>query len=98
MRVILQPSGAVGGEPFVVQPKVAVISSGGSISVDFVGSVYALLSESPTGYERLRIGLCNSTVDCGVNILDDFVARQYSVPFVDGIASFKVCMRFLVYY
>lgn len=88
LRVIREPSGAVGGEPFRVQPKVAVYD-GADVSVDFVGHAYAILAESPARYQALHIGLCNSSDFCGERLQSDAIAKQFKVPFKDGVALFK---------
>ena len=85
----MQPSGAVGGEPFKVQPRIAVYD-GSTIAVDFVGHAYAILDTTPNIYEFLHIGLCNSSTECGHILNSDIIASAYKVPFVDGFATFKV--------
>lgn len=88
LQVALQPSGAVGGEPFRVQPRVAVYD-GTEISVFFVGYVYAILEKAPIEYQALYKGLCNSTDECGVRLESDVIARGFKVPFKDGFATFR---------
>lgn len=88
MQVTRQPSGAVGGQPFQTQPKVAVYD-GTRISVDYVGYVYAILDKAPVEYQHLHIGLCNSTDECGDKLENDVVAKTFKIPVKDGIATFS---------
>lgn len=80
------PSGAVGGVPFVVQPTVAILDSSGIIATNFVGSCYATMGSSPSGFDSLFVGTCNTTT-CGTVALNGVA----TVPFVKGIATFSVC-------
>ena len=73
------------------QPQVAVkFASGvnkGKISYTFEGSVYVVIGKTPTGYESLYYNPTPCEVEeCGIRV----VASLVSVPFIDGIATFKV--------
>jgi hypothetical protein len=85
LQVILSPGGAIGGEVFSIQPKVAIYNSEGLIAIDFSGSIYAEIGNSPSNMEKLYIGSCDG-ISCGQEVKYDLA----SAIFKNGIASFKV--------
>lgn len=85
LKSLTAPQKAVGGEVFQSQPTVAVLDSFGQIALDFAGSCYVNMGNSPTGFEPLYLGSCDYT-SCGTRVLGTIA----SVPFVNGIASFTV--------
>lgn len=85
IQVITQPSGAKGGEPFEVQPQIAVYDQAGILSPDLIGYVYAEVGSSPSGYEALWTGTCNLT-GCGIAAIRDHARATFD----NGIAIFEV--------
>lgn len=84
--MLTNPAGCYGGEICSVQPVVAVLNSLQQIQFNFVGSVYAVLGQSPSGYEALYFGdSCNNST-CGQVVIGTLA----SATFVNGIATFDV--------
>ena len=75
LTVGTQPSLAVGGEPFGVQPVVNFLDDDGNLFSTFSGYAYATLEESLSGFELLRYNGSTTSTD-------------NMVPVVDGRASF----------
>ena len=71
---------AVGGEPFQIQPIIAVRNKKGILQTSILGTISAELIESPSGYEVLR-----RAGDGGDNGSND---GSYSVDVIDGEATF----------
>ena len=85
LKSLTAPQKAIGGEVFQSQPTVAVLDSLGQIALDYAGSCYVNVGDSPSGFEALYLGGCDYT-ECGTRILGTVA----SVPFVNGIATFSV--------
>ena len=85
MRSVSPPATCVGGQSCLFQPSVAVVDSTGAIDVTFTGSAYAQMETSPSGFESLYVGDCD-TVSCGTVVF----GTSASAPFVNGVAQFEV--------
>jgi hypothetical protein len=85
IQVLVEPSQGRGGEPFLIQPQVAVYDHLGLLAPDLVGYVYAEMETSPTGYESLWVGTCDLT-GCGV----EAVRSNAKAYFDNGVATFEV--------
>lgn len=75
LTVSTQPSVAVGGEAFGVQPVVNFLDDSGNLHSTFSGYAYATLQESLTGFEYLYFG-------------GSIVATDNIVPVLEGRATF----------
>ena len=53
VAILNQLSGAVGGEPFVVQPVVEIRDKRGNLLTDIAGTIAVDLFETPSGNERI---------------------------------------------
>jgi len=86
--VTREASGAVGGEPFAVQPRVKVTNLKGILQTSILGTVSAELMESPSGYELLRRR--NDDTDNGAEVErdDDDNTGSHQVEVIDGAATF----------
>jgi hypothetical protein len=82
---VIQPSDAKGGEPFAIQPQIAVYDPSGLLAPSLNGYVYAEMGSSPTGYETLWVGTCNLT-SCGI----EAIRNNARANFDNGVASFEV--------
>lgn len=82
---------AKGGEPFQIQPQVAVYNEQNILVPDLLGYVYAEIDSSPTGYETLWIGTCNVT-SCGIQVTRDEAKADFS----NGVATFQVFLLLLL--
>lgn len=80
------PGGAYGGAAFINQPSISVVDPDGLLVTGFVGSAYAVMGSSPSGFEPLLVGTCDK-VSCGVASS----ITTSIVPFVGGVAQFTVC-------
>jgi hypothetical protein len=89
MKVISNPSRCLGGESCGGQPEVSILDNSGSISLNFVGTMYAQMYSSPTGLESLYVGDCDINNNCGTQI-SGASSTSARVAFVNGIASFQV--------
>ena len=89
IRSLAPPVKCVGGEPCAFQPSVGVYDSSGNLAIDFIGSAYAQMQTSPTGFEPLYVGTCDYT-SCGTKV----VGATASATFVNGVAEFSVSIFF----
>ena len=65
-----QPSLAIGGEPFGVQPVVNFLDDGGNLDSTFSGFAYATIQESLTGFESLYYAGSSTNIDNMVAVVD----------------------------
>lgn len=94
LQTIQNLDGCRGGEICDIQPVIVVINKETlQIEYSFAGNVYALLEDSPTGYETMYIGQDCDLDSCGQQV----VGSLASVPFVSGVARFEVRMREMVF-
>ncbi len=95
---LFAPDNCFGGEPFQFQPSIQILNSNGFLVTDFVGSAYVLLFSSPSGFEYLYLTDSQSANGCDLNNYcgTRVIGTVANVPFVNGIASFKV--RLYIFY
>ncbi len=72
---------------FGTQPKIGVFNAARILVVDLIATAYVEMGESPSEYEKLWLGTCDS-ISCGQEIVNSIA----SVPFVYGVASFQVLL------
>lgn len=94
MRVTNNPSRCLGGEACGTQPSVSILDNSGFISLNFVGSIYAQMYESPSGLEPLYVGDCDINNNCGTQI-SGASSTSARVSFVNGIATFQVIQYYI---
>jgi len=95
--VLQSPGNALGGEKFGIQPAVQVVDGNGLLLNSYVGTAYAVMESSPTGYEPLYfmpdngVG-CDPSGNCGMKV----VGALASVPISQGVAIFSVNFPFFI--
>lgn len=86
LRSVQPPVKCIGGKPCVFQPAVAVLDAQSAIDITFEGLAYVQIEVSPTGFEQLYLGECD-TLSCGTTV----VGTIANAKFINGIATFSVC-------
>ena len=89
IKALSQPANCFGGQVCHNQPSVGVYGADGLLALTFVGTAYVNMKSSPTGTEPLWLGECDYTGKCGQLVFGSIA----SVPFVGGIATFKVFLE-----
>lgn len=86
LELVSSIGGCLGGQICSQQPTVKLMNSQGFVAQSFTGIAFVQMGKSPSGFEALYFGSCQSLDVCGVKS----IGSNINVPFIDGYATFSV--------